>query len=72
MQDATHGLSGRARFAFIERPNVLVLCHRLGSAGWGLQPWQAIPQDDVDAYPPGLPADGRSAAPVPGDRLRSR
>lgn len=58
---ATYGLSGRARFAFIERPNVLVLCHRLGTGGWGLQPWQAIRQDEVGTYPPGLPADERFA-----------
>ncbi|NBE98114.1 hypothetical protein FE391_33640 [Nonomuraea sp. KC401] len=56
---ATHGRLGRARFAFIERPNVLVLCHRFGTGGWGAQPWQAVRQDHPDLYPPGLPAAER-------------
>jgi hypothetical protein len=56
---AVQGDPGQARFALIERPNVLLLCHQLGTTGWGIQPWQAIRQDDAEIYPPGLPAAER-------------
>ncbi|TMR22485.1 hypothetical protein ETD86_11615 [Nonomuraea turkmeniaca] len=61
---AAHGRLGRARFAFIELPNVLVLCHWFGTGGWGVQPWQAVRQDDSELYPPGLPAAERLAVHV--------
>ncbi|SDH35904.1 hypothetical protein [Nonomuraea jiangxiensis] len=56
---ATRGRLGRARFAFIERSNVLVLCHRLGTGGWTVQPWQAARQDHLGTYAPDLPAGDR-------------
>lgn len=52
---AARGELGEARFAFVEQPNALLLCHRLGTTPWSVQPWQAIRQERPEEYPPGLP-----------------
>ncbi|MFC8220366.1 hypothetical protein ACFUTY_19600 [Streptomyces sp. NPDC057362] len=52
--DAVGGRTGPARFAFIEQPNVLLMCFRLGEGiRWSAQPWQAVRQEE--GSPPGLP-----------------
>lgn len=59
--DAVNGRTGLARFAFVEQPNVLLLCFRVGDGiRWAAQPWQAIRQED--GSPPGLPEADRPEA----------